>query len=761
MPAINSKSGAWHKRFSGFLHLSQRNRLVLLTIACVSSVFFSDTLAEPSHTTYTALLAYLVILLLLFCSSRRIFLLFLLLSLLCGTLHYWRLQREIRLHQRLQEKQIHEGVFSIISLPKLSNSRWSAFADFEGKKWEVSGRYPAPRIGDTLKANAMIEKWEAPRNEGEFDRALWLKRNGAIASARLVQVMNQPDNSNRVMRTLDDMRLGLRQAITAGIAENADEAVVIRAMVLGEQPARDDELLKPFIHSGTMHLFSVSGQHVNLVAVILWVGMRLLRIPRKCAILLLIPAIFLYAYVTGASPPAIRAAWMAAVFLSAFWFQRKPYLLGALSIVMCTALFLDSHLIFLPGVQLSYGVVAAISIGLSLCHHRIQRWSLMDDYLPRELYTPWQERLVKWKQDSAQSLAVSTSACLGSAPLGILHFGMFTPISIVANIVMTPFVAALLALAIISSAIYPVFPGVAAQVNQINVLAARSCIGISQFCAKIPGASWQYSIHRAKDDTIRIFDLPRGNGATMFQLNDADVLLDTGSKHDARTMSSCLQYFAATPELLILSHPESGHIGYAADLISAFELKEIISPVAESRASSFRNLLVETNQRQISIRVAKPFTFDLSDRVSCQLIPTPGCADKRLIADDRVCLQLIDFHGFNILFAHDISPAELEALWPTLPTPIDVLVLGRHELYTRPIDSWPNHQPRVIIASHADFPTEEIIPESWCRHVESQGIQVLCQKQTGMVSIHVDENQQLCLKGHLSGSINLSRLLPK
>ena len=79
--------------------------------------------------------------------------------------------------------------------------------------------------------------------------------------------------------------------------------------------------------------------------------------------LVLLPLIFGYSWITGNSPPAVRSAWMAAVFLGAFVFRRRPDLLNALGAVLLAAMLWDGRLLFQPGVQLSYGVVAAIAVG--------------------------------------------------------------------------------------------------------------------------------------------------------------------------------------------------------------------------------------------------------------------------------------------------------------------------------------------------------------------------------------------------------------
>ena len=111
--------------------------------------------------------------------------------------------------------------------------------------------------------------------------------------------------------------------------------MVIRAVVIGEQPPDADDLVAAFRNSGTLHAFSVSGLHVAMVGSIGWL---LLRDSPECRgggrCWCLLPLIFGYSWLTGNSPPAVRSAWMAAVFLGAFVFRRRPDLLNALGAVL-------------------------------------------------------------------------------------------------------------------------------------------------------------------------------------------------------------------------------------------------------------------------------------------------------------------------------------------------------------------------------------------------------------------------------------------
>ena len=158
----------------------------------------------------------------------------------------------------------------------------------------------------------------------------------------------------------------------------------------------------------------------------------------------LLPLIFGYSWITGNSAPAVRSAWMAAVFLGAFVFRRRPDLLNALGAVLLAAMLWDGRLLFQPGVQLSYGVVAAIAVGTAWAAKTFAWMAVPELYLPTQLMSRWQTFWLRLRQKTAQSLSVSLAAGVGSAPLTAFHFGLVTPVSVLAGLVLVPLVFVLL-----------------------------------------------------------------------------------------------------------------------------------------------------------------------------------------------------------------------------------------------------------------------------------------------------------------------------
>lgn len=700
----------------------------------------------------------------LFFASRRFAILGALLTILCAGLHQYRVQQ-----LNTQRAAISGGVWmsfraKILETPDTHQQSWQCEAAIEestpafgtGKTILISGLEKPPRLGEIIEAKGYWEPITGSRNEGEFDRAAHMIRHGIVAECMLREWRaTQPPTA--FWRATTAARDAFQRSITQGLDPQSDEVKVILAMVMGRQPVSRDPVLDPFRHTGTLHLFSVSGQHVNLVAIILWLVLQFCRVPRRYAILLLIPAIFGYAWLTGASPPSVRAAWMAAVFLSAFLLQRRADLMQALAAVAIIGLLLDSNLLFLAGVQLSYGIVAVISIGLSLCQKSVEKLAWNDSYLPRELFTPWQIRLGESWQKLLQSLVISTSACIGSAPLTIRYFSMFTPVSIITNLALTPLVACLLGLALFSAGISIVSNPLAIVSNRINGWVARSCIDCSAFFSKIPGGHAMMSHHTPKRDSIRIYDLPRGGGAALVQCRHADVLLDCGNTRAFRSIVlPSLQHFGSQPDTLLMSHPEAAHMGGGTPAMQHLPLRQIISPVPSARTPSFRTLQKTAAWQQIPLYcLENAARLRQTSDVLWEILQTPEPQDLREIADNRCAIYLLHFHDYRILFLNDAGAVSVSTLLAQQPNlRCDVIVTGRHSLHPHTIHDLLHHtHPKAVIASHADFPNTERIPSHWTAECEVKGATLFHQGRTGMVSLILQKDNSLQIRGFLDGSI--------
>lgn len=624
---------------------------------------------------------------------------------------------------------------------------------FIGSRFQFYGQGDRPWMGQRLKSLVSIRAWPRIRNEGEWDQAAWQERRGVLGRMLSWQQhrLGQPI---AWLAWSDWARQGFRQAVIAGLDPDSHAALIIQAIVTGQLPQQQDALIRAFRDSGTLHVFSVSGQHVNLVALLLWWLLRQCRVPRRHAIFILIPAVFAYTWLTGASAPALRAAWMAALFLLAFLVQRRSSLWNVWAVVLLASLLLNAQWLFQPGVQLSFGVVAAIAVGNQLLKGWIGNLSVVDPYIPRELHTPWQERMTSFYQRCASSVAISAVAMLGSAPLTILHFSMWTPISIVANLFIVPLVGMMLSLGLLGAALQAVIPAIGHECNRLNAAIATQCETLAHDFANCPGGHLMVPWRRPPGDVIDIYDLPRGDGAVLVSTPHRQSLLDCGNFFSWRhIVSPALSQRGENPQLLLFSHAEAGHIGAAADHCQMFPPQQVILPVRASRSTGFRALQSYCGEARIPQMLATPtLQLEMSPSVTWQVQSSANPDQTLGLSDDRMTTYLLRFHGWKLLFLNDCGSEINELIQAnTEQWRADVLIVGRHR-HQDPLDETiiASIAPRAIIATHADFPAAERLPQPWVLLQRQQGRELFHQGECGMVRIRQRSENQLEITGYLN-----------
>ncbi|MES2438590.1 MAG: ComEC/Rec2 family competence protein [Verrucomicrobiota bacterium] len=637
---------------------------------------------------------------------------------------------------------------------------WSAPAVLLGgpqagaKVWWQGGGEP-PVAGSQVRARGNFGALPVMRNPGDFDQAGWLRSQGIAAVFHASWV--QGGVTTGYWPALGaQWRRGFRTAVTDGLAEDSQEAVVIRAVVIGEQPPDADELVAAFRNSGTLHAFSVSGLHVAMVGTIGWFVLGWLGVPRRLAILMLLPLIFGYSWLTGNSPPAVRSAWMAAVFLGAFVWRRPPDLLNALGAVLLAAMLWDGRLLFLPGVQLSYGVVAAIAVGAGWATAWFSWMAKPELYLPMAMMNRWQTAWLWVRRKVAQSLGVSIAAGVGSTPLTAFHFGMVTPISVLAGVIFVPLVFILLSASMFSAVVHPLVPPVARVVNRLNGWVADGCVWTARGFSAIPGG--HYQIRRGTEPFLLVYDLEYGAGAACFSDGkDASVLIDCADPYSfRRRVAPSLRRLGVSPDSVVLSHPDGGHLGGGRAVWETLPIRQVLLPVEKSRSPAFRDWAEEAPAAGIRTMQAKDFhDLPLPDGARLEILHVPDARSPHAVADERVAIFRLHWRGWKLLFTSDAGMGtELEMLDARQDVAADVIIAGRHQGDATLCDRFLNAvNPQAIVASHSDFPPEERLKPDTVDYWRSRGIQVMHQGQAGGVTLRVDEAGNLRLEGFADQSV--------
>ncbi len=683
--------------------------------------------------------------------------------LLCGWLatacFAWR--DGIRRTAEAEMSRVHGGSLRGVVLRDAQGEErfWSAPVEVtEGRHdgaivwWQ--GRGEVPVAGSLVAANGNFGPLPEPRNPGEFNRAAWLRSQGVSAVFHAAHLGGTME-TGRWAAMGAKIRHGFRDRVTAGLAAESQEAEVIRAIVIGETPPDADVLIAAFRNSGTLHAFSVSGMHVAMVGSIGWLLLAWAGVPRRKAVLILLPLIFGYSWITGNSAPAVRSAWMAAVFLGAFVFRRKPDLLNALGAVLLVAMLWDGRLLFQPGVQLSYGVVAAIAVGTAWASKAFAWLAVPELHMPTRLMSRWQTFWLGLRRNVAQSLGVSLAAGVGSAPLTAWHFGLITPVSVIAGLFLTIPIFILLSAALLSAALSPLLPEASRGVNFANGKVADVCVWLAEGFSAIPGGHFQ--VWRETRPMLLVYDLDHGSGATCFTAGPKGaVLMDCGDAKDfKRIVAPSLRKLGIEPDSVVLSHPDGGHLGGGSPVWQAFPIRQALLPVKLARSPALRSWVEDGPKAGVLTKIAAASgSLAFPDGATLEILHAPDPLAYNALADDRVAIYRLHWHGWKILFTSDAGMGtEMKLLDFHKDLAADVIIAGRHRtdfsLCDRFLDAV---HPQAIIASNSPYPVEEILPPASVAYWESRGIHVIDQARSGGVTLRVDEAGNLRLEGFLGGA---------
>ncbi|MCB0211782.1 MAG: DNA internalization-related competence protein ComEC/Rec2 [Anaerolineae bacterium] len=285
-------------------------------------------------------------------------------------------------------------------------------------------RYPERFYGDRL---TITGKPETPPIFEDFSYADYLARFGIYSMVRRPQItLIESGQGSPFWTALLTFKHHASQTINRMMAE--PYASLLNGILLGIETGIPRGLYEAFNMTGTSHIIVISGSNISLIAgIFLLLGQRL--VGKQYAPPLAIIGVIVYTFLVGADAAVQRAAFMGLMYIVAIWAGRPNLAINSL-IASAIALSLINPLILWDvGFQLSFVATLGLIVLVPPLEH------LTFSFLQNRLKTEHVGLLMALLNEL---LIVTLAAQIITGPLIVYHFGRFSLVSLLSNLLILP-----------------------------------------------------------------------------------------------------------------------------------------------------------------------------------------------------------------------------------------------------------------------------------------------------------------------------------
>ena len=592
-------------------------------------------------------------------------------------------------------------------------------------------------------------------------------RTGGIVTVQGATVLSreEPDLMRR-------WRERAGRAIDATFKGN--DAALARALLIADTRTLDAGIRSRYADAGIVHLLSVSGLHVAIIAGAVELLLSAARVSRNAATWLSLAMTAVYVAVIGAPAPAVRSAMMLGATALSRLTQRPTSPWASLALGAWAPL-VNPRIIADLGYQLSVvGIAGLIAAG------GLTKRVLSDD-------------VTGWRRSLSRDLIASGIAGIVTLPLLGWTFGRISLIAPLANLAAGPIFTVLQPTLFLALVLAPM-PSVAAvpadaahvflqAVDVVANVATRvpyaavpvapslwTCFllgviatGVVVACSSPPGSVWvargliagatalAISVLGIRGATgglveMHMIDVGQGDAFALRTPRGRWILFDagrswTGGDAGRTTVIPYLRRYGGPLHAIVLSHAHSDHVGGVASVINALDPDEYWDPAYVAGSSIYRSSLQEAARSRVAWRRVHPGDSIVIDDVRVRFVAPDSVWTRSLDdANDASAVALVQYGRIRFLMTGDAELGE-EAWLLERGTDIraDVLKVGHHGSSTSSSQAFLDAvRPRVALVSVGTdnsygHPSNDVI-----RSLVGSGAQVLRSDQLGSVVVRTD-----------------------
>jgi competence protein ComEC len=615
--------------------------------------------------------------------------------------------------------------------------------------------FPYLKYGDVIEMSGKLRFPRFPRNPESFDYRAWLRQKGihaqmSIWNSRDIKVVDRRSGNPIVSKIALPAKRYFRNTIDRYLSWV--QASFLKAILLRERGDLPEITYEYFQSTGVVHVLAVSGLHVAIIAMIVFTLLSVSRIPlipRQIATAILL---IIYALMTGARPPVVRATIMSILAMVALTIERDTDIFNTMSFAGLLILIIHPQALFDLGFLLSFGAVISI-VGL---YPKV--YPLLFGKLQEEGRSRIGAIALRGCRACAQLFTVSLCAQLGVLPIIAYSFFRVSIVSTITNLIVVPLTGTCISLTLAMSLLNLLPWQIPVQIIAGATWAtATFLLKFVEWFDKIPYAylwvprppiwtiGFYYvlllslvhfptsrtarkilvygcliflnavvwiNVHRVSNPELRVtcLDVSRGNCVFVEMPGNRNVLIDAGSWEpgwDAgvHTVAPFLRARGISKiDLAVVTGPKIFRIGGMKHIIEDFRVEKFVCPSTNYRSRSWRNLLESVNRKELD----------------CQIIEANNLYVR------------LDYKDISFLF-HDNGPT------PELPCPTNCTVVTVSKHRDDQYVSAGTMSPQVAVLSCGKS-SRRANNISIVEEYEKLGTMVLRTDKEGAVTITTDGN---------------------
>jgi competence protein ComEC len=285
--------------------------------------------------------------------------------------------------------------------------------------------------GDIVAVRAAPHQLLAPKNPYAFDFQNYMKlrnvRYNALVNKENIATLAER-RGNPIMHLAYDAQAKLIDILAQHLTDE-DIFSVGSALILGNKSEISEEVLDAYINTGAMHVLSVSGLHVGLVATLFSRFIKKIRGRQKfwkyLDPLLQLFFVWVFALLTGATSCVLRAAVMFSFVILGKSVARDANIYNSLAVSAFFLLLYNPYFLFDVSFQLSYiGLLSIVYFQPYIYKYGLEKnWLFCEYWLLNKIW---------------ELISVSLAAMIATTPLSLYYFHQFPPYFWLSGIIVVP-----------------------------------------------------------------------------------------------------------------------------------------------------------------------------------------------------------------------------------------------------------------------------------------------------------------------------------